>query len=219
MVITIDGAAGVGKTTTAKKLARKLGFGYLDTGAMYRAVTYFFIQHQVDIESKNMVISSLDTLNLDVRFPIDRPTKIVLDGEDISENIRKKVVTNRVSQVSAIKDVRKKMVKMQKEIVSNGNFVVEGRDIGTVVFPKADFKFYFTASHTARAERRRLDLKKLGIEHSTEEIIEDLKRRDDIDSGRIHSPLTRADDAITVDTTNLTFDEQVAERRELNNSK
>ena len=151
MVITIDGAAGVGKTTTAKKLARMLGFRYLDTGAMYRAITYFFIQHQVDIESKNMVISSLDTLNLDVSFPIDRPTKIVLDGEDISEDIRKKVVTNRVSQVSAIEDVRKKMVKIQKEIVSNGNFVVEGRDIGTVVFPNAEHKFFLVADYDTRA--------------------------------------------------------------------
>jgi cytidylate kinase len=209
MVITIDGAAGVGKTTTAKKLARKLGFGYLDTGAMYRAVTYFFIQHRVDIESKNMVISSLDTLNLDVRFPIDRPTKIVLDGEDISEDIRKKVVTNRVSQVSAIKDVRKKMVKIQKEIVSNGNFVVEGRDIGTVVFPNAEHKFFLVANYDVRAERRLKDFDNVNEKLDLSDIKNDLIRRDEHDKNRKLSPLKKAGDAIVIDTSNCSVDEQV----------
>ncbi|HIC83289.1 MAG TPA: (d)CMP kinase [Candidatus Marinimicrobia bacterium] len=209
MVITIDGAAGVGKTTTAKKLARKLGFGYLDTGAMYRAVTYFFIQHQVDIESKNMVISSLDTLNLDVRFPIDRPTKIVLDGEDISEDIRKKVVTNRVSQVSAIKDVRKKMVKMQKEIVSNGNFVVEGRDIGTVVFPNAEHKFFLVANYDIRAKRRLKDFHNVNEKLDLSDIKNDLIRRDERDKNRKLSPLKKAEDAVVIDTSNCSIDEQV----------
>jgi len=209
MVITIDGAAGVGKTTTAKKLARKLGFGYLDTGAMYRAVTYFFIQHQVDIESKNMVISSLDTLNLDVRFPIDRPTKIVLDGEDISEDIRKKVVTNRVSQVSAIEDVRKKMVKMQKEIVSNGNFVVEGRDIGTVVFPNAEHKFFLVANYDIRAKRRLKDFHNVNEKLDLSDIKNDLIRRDERDKNRKLSPLKKAEDAVVIDTSNCSIDEQV----------
>jgi cytidylate kinase len=209
MVITIDGAAGVGKTTTAKKLARKLGFGYLDTGAMYRAITYFFIQHQVDIESKNMVISSLDTLNLDVRFPIDRPTKIVLDGEDISEDIRKKVVTNRVSQVSAIKDVRKKMVKMQKEIVSNGNFVVEGRDIGTIVFPNAEHKFFLVANYDIRAKRRLKDFHNVNEKLDLSDIKNDLIRRDERDKNRKLSPLKKAEDAVVIDTSNCSIDEQV----------
>lgn len=209
MVITIDGAAGVGKTTTAKKLARKLGFGYLDTGAMYRAVTYFFIQHRVDIESKNMVISSLDTLNLDVRFPIDRPTKIVLDGEDISEDIRKKVVTNRVSQVSAIEDVRKKMVKIQKDIVKNGNFVVEGRDIGTVVFPNAEHKFFLVANYDVRAERRLKDFDNVNEKLDLSDIKNDLIRRDEHDKNRKLSPLKKAGDAIVIDTSNCSIDEQV----------
>ncbi len=209
MVITIDGAAGVGKTTTAKKLARKLGFRYLDTGAMYRAITYFFIQHQVDIESKNMVISSLDTLNLDVSFPIDRPTKIVLDGEDISEDIRKKVVTNRVSQVSAIEDVRKKMVKIQKEIVSDGNFVVEGRDIGTVVFPNAEHKFFLVADYDTRAKRRLKDFHSVNEELDLSDIKNDLIRRDERDKNRKLSPLKKAEDAVVIDTSNCSIDEQV----------
>ena len=209
MVITIDGAAGVGKTTTAKELARKLGFRYLDTGAMYRAITYFFIQHQVDIESKNMVISSLDTLSLDVSFPIDRPTKIMLDGEDISEDIRKKVVTNRVSQVSAIEDVRKKMVKIQKEIVSNGNFVVEGRDIGTVVFPNAEHKFFLVANYDVRAERRLKDFDNVNEKLDLSDIKNDLIRRDEHDKNRKLSPLKKAGDAIVIDTSNCSVDEQV----------
>jgi len=209
MVITIDGAAGVGKTTTAKELARKLGFRYLDTGAMYRAITYFFIQHQVDIESKNMVISSLDTLNLDVSFPIDRPTKIVLDGEDISEDIRKKVVTNRVSQVSAIEDVRKKMVKIQKEIVSDGNFVVEGRDIGTVVFPNAEHKFFLVADYDTRAKRRLKDFHSVNEELDLSDIKNDLIRRDERDKNRKLSPLKKAEGAVVIDTSNCSIDEQV----------
>jgi len=209
MVITIDGAAGVGKTTTAKELARKLGFKYLDTGAMYRAITYFFIQHQVDIESKNMVISSLDTLNLDVSFPIDRPTKIVLDGEDISEDIRKKVVTNRVSQVSAIEDVRKKMVKIQKEIVSDGNFVVEGRDIGTVVFPNAEHKFFLVADYDTRAKRRLKDFHSVNEELDLSDIKNDLIRRDERDKNRKLSPLKKAEGAVVIDTSNCSIDEQV----------
>ena len=209
MVITIDGAAGVGKTTTAKELARKLGFKYLDTGAMYRAITYFFIQHQVDIESKNMVISSLDTLNLDVSFPIDRPTKIVLVGEDISEDIRKKVVTNRVSQVSAIEDVRKKMVKIQKEIVSDGNFVVEGRDIGTVVFPNAEHKFFLVADYDTRAKRRLKDFHSVNEELDLSDIKNDLIRRDERDKNRKLSPLKKAEGAVVIDTSNCSIDEQV----------
>ena len=209
MVITIDGAAGVGKTTTAKKLARMLGFRYLDTGAMYRAITYCFIQHQVDIESKNMVISSLDTLNLDVSFPIDRPTKIVLDGEDISEDIRKKVVTNRVSQVSAIEDVRKKMVKIQKEIVSDGNFVVEGRDIGTVVFPNAEHKFFLVADYDTRAKRRLKDFHSVNEELDLSDIKNDLIRRDERDKNRKLSPLKKAEGAVVIDTSNCSIDEQV----------
>ena len=209
MVITIDGAAGVGKTTTAKKLARMLGFRYLDTGAMYRAITYFFIQHQVDIESKNMVINSLDTLSLDVSFPVDRPTKIMLDGEDISEDIRKKVVTNRVSQVSAIEDVRKKMVKIQKEIVSNGNFVVEGRDIGTVVFPNAEHKFFLVADYDIRAERRLKDFDNVNEKFDLSDIKNDLIRRDEHDKNRKFSPLKKAGDAIVINTSNCSVDEQV----------
>ena len=209
MIIAIDGPAASGKSTTAKKVAEMLNFIYVDTGAMYRAVTLAVLNAGMDPNVENDVKGILPNLAISVEVS-KGAFKTLLDGNDVSEEIRRTGVTNHVSAVSAMPSVREEMVTMQRRIAVGKDAVVEGRDIGTVVFPNADFKFYFTASHTARAERRRLDLKKLGIEHSTEEIIEDLKRRDDMDSGRIHSPLTRADDAITVDTTNLTFDEQVA---------
>ena len=208
MIIAIDGPAASGKSTTAKKVAEMLNFIYVDTGSMYRAVTLAVLNAGMDPNVESDVKGILPNLAISVEVS-KGAFKTLLDGNDVSEEIRRTGVTNHVSAVSAMPSVREEMVTMQRRIAVGKDAVVEGRDIGTVVFPNADFKFYFTASHTARAERRRLDLKKLGIEHSTEEIIEDLKRRDDIDSGRIHSPLTRADDAITVDTTNLTFDEQV----------
>jgi len=209
VIIAIDGPAASGKSTTAKKVAEMLNFIYVDTGSMYRAVTLAVLNAGMDPNVESDVKGILPNLAISVEVS-KGAFKTLLDGNDVSEEIRRTGVTNHVSAVSAMPSVREEMVTMQRRIAVGKDAVVEGRDIGTVVFPNADFKFYFTASHTARAERRRLDLKKLGIEHSTEEIIEDLKRRDDIDSGRIHSPLTRADDAITVDTTNLTFDEQVA---------
>ena len=211
MVITIDGPAGVGKTTTAKKLAKKLEFRYLDTGAMYRAITYFFIKNNVDVNSEEMGANFLDLLKLEVDFSIDNQTKIVLNGEDISDDIRRKEVTNEVSKVSALKKVREKTVKLQKEIVNNKDFVVEGRDIGTVVFPNAEHKFFLTADYDVRAERRSKDFNKVNENHQINDIKKDLIERDTRDSNRDLSPLKKAEDAIVIDTSNCTIDEQVDE--------
>ena len=211
MVITIDGPAGVGKTTTAKKLAKKLEFRYLDTGAMYRAITYFCIKNNVDVNSEEMVANFLDLLKLEVDFSIDNQTKIVLNGEDISDDIRRKEVTNEVSKVSALKKVREKTVKLQKEIVNNKDFVVEGRDIGTVVFPNAEHKFFLTADYDVRAERRSKDFNKVNENHQINDIKKDLIERDTRDSNRDLSPLKKAEDAIVIDTSNCTIDEQVDE--------
>ena len=209
MVITIDGPAGAGKTTTAKKLASKLGYQYLDTGAMYRAVTYFFGQHSTDITSEDQVKKMLDILNLELDFTSNDSITVLLDGKDISLLIRSKAVTDAVSKVSALQSVREKMVKMQKDTAKNGNFVIEGRDIGTVVFPDAKHKFFLIADYDTRAKRRFKDFKIVNEELNVNKIKQDLTDRDQYDSSRKLSPLKQAKDAIVIDTSNCTIDDQV----------
>ena len=209
MVITIDGPAGVGKTTTAKRLASKLGYQYLDTGAMYRAVTYFFRKNSVDISSEVQVIKMLDILNLELDFTSANEIRVLLDDVDISTMIRSKEITSAVSEVSAIKAVRKKMVKIQKDTAKNGNFIVEGRDIGTVVFPDAKYKFFLTADYDVRAQRRLEDFKRVNEELNVNKIKQDLTDRDQYDSSRKLSPLKQAEGAIVIDTSACTIDDQV----------
>jgi cytidylate kinase len=209
MVITIDGPAGVGKTTTAKKLASKLGYQYLDTGAMYRAVTYFFGQHSTDITSEDQVKKMLDILNLELDFTSNDSITVLLDGKDISLLIRSKAVTDAVSKVSALQSVREKMVKIQKDTAKNGNFVIEGRDIGTVVFPDVKHKFFLIADYDTRAKRRFKDFKRVNEELNVNKIKQDLIDRDQYDSSRKLSPLKQAKDAIVIDTSNCTIDDQV----------
>ena len=209
MVITIDGAAGVGKSTTAKKLASKLGYQYLDTGAMYRAVTYFFGKHSTDITSENQVKKMLDILNLELDFTPNDSTTVLLDGKDIRLLIRSKTVTDAVSKVSALQSVREKMVKIQKDTAKNGNFVIEGRDIGTVVFPDVKYKFFLIADYDTRAKRRFKDFKRVNEELNVNKIKQDLIDRDQYDSSRKLSPLKQAKDAIVIDTSNCTIDDQV----------
>jgi cytidylate kinase len=209
MVITIDGPAGVGKTTTAKRLASKLGYQYLDTGAMYRAVTYFLRKNSIDISSEAHVKKMLDILNLELDFTSEDEIKVLLDNVDISTLIRSKEITSAVSEVSAIKAVREKMVKIQKDTVKNGNFIVEGRDIGTVVFPDAKYKFFLTADYDVRAQRRLEDFKRVNEELNVNKIKQDLTDRDQYDSSRKLSPLKQAKDAIVIDTSTCTIDDQV----------
>jgi cytidylate kinase len=209
MVITIDGPAGVGKTTTAKRLASKLGYQYLDTGAMYRAVTYFLRKNSIDISSEVHVKKMLDILNLELDFTSEDEIKVLLDNVDISTLIRSKEITSAVSEVSAIKAVREKMVKIQKDTVKNGNFIVEGRDIGTVVFPDAKYKFFLTADYDVRAQRRLEDFKRVNEELNVNKIKQDLTDRDQYDSSRKLSPLKQAKDAIVIDTSTCTIDDQV----------
>ena len=209
MIITIDGPAGVGKTTTAKRLASKLGYQYLDTGAMYRAVTYFFRQNSVDISSESQVKKMLDILNLEIDFTSSNSITVLLDDKDVSLLIRSEEITNAVSKVSALQTVRERMVKIQKNTAKNGNFIVEGRDIGTIVFPDAKYKFFLVADYDTRAKRRLKDFKRVNEELNVNKIKQDLTDRDQYDSSRKLSPLKQANDAIVIDTSNCTIDDQV----------
>ena len=208
MIIAIDGPAATGKSTSAKLLSQKLGFTYLDTGAMYRCVTLLILKNNVEIKSH----SHLDSLLMQFQLDIKKNKKdylFFLDGEDVSTDIRSTEVTNNVSAVSALPIVRKKLVLIQRKIAENQDSVVEGRDIGTVVFPNADIKFFIVADTIIRAKRRQLDLIKIGEEKTIDSLVKEISDRDNYDSRRKISPLSKAIDAIEVNTTNTTIDEQV----------
>ena len=208
MIIAIDGPAATGKSTTAKALAQRLAFTYLDTGAMYRAVTLLTLRKKIKISENSDLISLLEQFDLKIEQH-ENKILVILNGEDVSDEIRRLDVTENVSEVSALSIVRKTLVKIQRKIANDQNCVVEGRDIGTVVFPNAEVKFYVVADYDVRAKRRLLDFKRLGEEKSIDNLIKEIKNRDKYDSERKDSPLLKANDAIEVDTTNMTIEEQV----------
>jgi len=207
-VIAIDGPAGSGKSTTAKLLAARLGFIYLDTGAMYRAVTLFALENGVDPEDARALETIASRLNIEFKADADT-NRVFLNGRDVSEGIRTPEVTGAVSPVSAHAGVREAMVARQREIARKGGVVAEGRDTTSVVFPDADIKVYLDASLKERARRRLIDFSRQGISSTLEEQMALLSSRDDYDSGRSNSPLTRTGDSVLVDTTNLNIEEQV----------
>jgi cytidylate kinase len=206
-IIAIDGPAASGKSTTAKLVAKKLGFLYLDTGAMYRAITLKALKNSVDVNDEtNLVKLTQDSL---IEFQNQNGVnKILLDGEDVSERIREPEVNRNVSFVSMHQKVRRLLVQMQKKMGEENDLVAEGRDTTTVVFPDA-FKVYLDANINERAKRRLLELEEKGIQTTLEEQIQEITRRDGLDSGREASPLMRHKDAVVVDTTNLTIVQQV----------
>ena len=208
MIIAIDGPAATGKSTSAKLVSQKLGFTYLDTGAMYRCVTLLVLRNNVEINNQDHLASLLKNFQLDIKKN-GKDHLFLLDGEDVSKDIRSSDVTDNVSAVSALPIVRKKMVSIQRSIADNQDSVIEGRDIGTVVFPNADVKFFIVADTLVRAKRRQLDLKRLGEKKTIDSLIKEIRDRDNYDSQRKISPLTKAIDAIEVNTTNTTIDEQV----------
>ena len=204
-IITLDGPSGAGKSTIAKLLAKKLSFKYLDTGAMYRAVTLYMIKHHVDINNNSEVISVLN--NLSINF--DNAGRIYLDDEDVTEAIRSMEVVNLVSKVSSISIVRQNMVSLQRKIAEGGNYVVDGRDIGSVVFPDSKYKFYMDASLDERAKRRYNEELSKGKNITYEEVRESIRKRDEFDSNREDSPLVVPKNANIIDTTSMTIDEVV----------
>jgi len=209
MIVAIDGPAATGKSTSAKKVSRELGFTHLDTGAMYRCVTLSVLRNQITLDNENALSQLLN--ELDIRLEkLDDELVVYLNGEDVSDEIRKAEVTSYVSTVSAHSQVRNALVRIQRNIAKNQDYVVEGRDIGTIVFPDAEFKFFLVADDFVRARRRQLDLIAIGEEKSIALLVKEIRQRDFLDSERSNSPLRKADDAIEIDTSKMTFDEQVA---------
>ncbi len=209
IIIAIDGHSACGKSSTAKVVARKLGYMYIDSGAMYRATTYYFLKKGIDIKSPEQVNQGLD--NIDIQFKIDSSgnSQVLLNGTFAEEFIRTMEVNQKVSEVSAISSVRRAMVSQQRQIGTEKGVVMDGRDIGSVVFPKAELKIFMTASLEVRAKRRQMELQEKGIFEELSDISSNLKSRDEADSTRADSPLVQAEDAIEVDTTHLTFKDQV----------
>jgi cytidylate kinase len=207
-VIAIDGPAGSGKSTTAKILAARLGYQYLDTGAMYRALTWFAIQNGVAPSDgpKLAVLARSVAINFETHEDVNR---VFINGQEVTSVIRSPMVTQLVSEVSAHQGVRQAMVEKQRELGAEGEIVAEGRDTTTVVFPAADVKVYLDCDVATRAQRRLIDMARMGISTTLQEQTAEITRRDKYDSERQHSPLTRARDAYLVETTNTTIEEQV----------
>jgi len=204
--IAIDGPAGSGKSSTAKRVARKLGYLFIDTGAMYRAVTLLAIRTG-NLENKQELLRLLSGSKI-VLKPGKDGNIVFLNDEDITNAIRTEEINLNVSAISSIPEVRTELVRMQQEMGKAGGVVMEGRDIGSVVFPEADLKFFFTANVDERARRRLADLKESGSDISFEEVRKSIIRRDGLDSGREISPLNKTDDSIEIDTTSLTLEQQ-----------
>lgn len=207
-VIAIDGFSSCGKSTVAKALAKNLNFVFIDSGAMYRAVTLYFLENNIDINNEQAIKEALNEIQIDFIPSADR-TLIELNGRDVSDAIRSMQVSEQVSEVSAIRTVRQAMVKQQQELGKKRNIVMDGRDIGTTVFPDADLKIFMTANPQVRAERRFAELTAKGEVLSMEEVKENLAHRDHLDSTREESPLRQADDAIVLDNSEINQDEQL----------
>lgn len=210
MIVAIDGPAASGKSTAAIGVAKALDITHLDTGSMYRAVTYGLISNQISFKDTKSIKDFLGSLKL--RFSDSKKgTSLILNDNNVTDLIRSNTISENVSEVSALKIVRDFMVKIQRQMASDKDCILEGRDIGTIVFPNADFKFFMTADEKSRAERRLIELVRSGDRNASElnDVLDDLKVRDLKDSTRNHSPLIKAKDALVIDTTYLTINEVI----------
>ena len=208
IVIAIDGYSSCGKSTLAKALAQKLHFIYVDSGAMYRAVTLYFLRNHIDLHDHQQIVEALKDIHLNFHSR-DYQTHITLNDEEVSDEIRQMPVSDNVSAISALREVRHEMVKQQQRMGRSKNIVMDGRDIGTTVFPDAQLKIFMTADPKVRAERRYKELHAKDPDITLEEVFENLAHRDYQDTTREESPLVRADDAIILDNTNLTPEQQL----------
>ena len=211
IVIAIDGYSACGKSTTAKRVASILGYRYIDTGAMYRAVTLYFLEHHVALTNPKEVSRALQQVHVAFKVNSRNISETYLNGLNVEPDIRKMRISENVSQVSTLKDVRQALVEQQRRMAKEKGVVMDGRDIGTVVFPAAELKLFMTADILVRAFRRQRELLDRGQLVDLDDVIDNLLHRDKIDTGRTESPLRQADDAIVIDTTHITIDEQVDE--------
>ncbi len=207
-ILTIDGPAGSGKSTTARKVANKMNWLLLDTGAMYRAMALKILKNNIALDDTPSIEKIADATEINIKQS-KKGMKIFLDKKDVSNKIRTPEIDRAVGPVCEVPHVREVLVTLQRKIGGKGNIVAEGRDMGTVVFPYADLKIYLIASLKNRAERRLKDMKRMGLNITKEELIKDIIERDQRDSNRIHSPLKKAEDSIELDTTNLNIEQQV----------
>ena len=208
MQVAIDGPASSGKSTISKLIAKKNHFVYLDTGAMYRVVTLAVLKNQISLDDHRAIEQLVQTIEIGFSMQ-DGKQSVFMNGEDVTDEIRSVEVTRNVSAVSALKEVRTRLVHLQREIAENHSIIMDGRDIGTVVLPQAEIKIFLVASVEERAKRRFIENQEKGIEMSYEELVEDIRRRDHIDSTRKESPLRKAEDAIEIDTTTMTIEDVV----------
>jgi len=208
ITIAIDGPAASGKSTTAREVARRLDYTYIDSGAMYRAVTLKALQEGVSVQNFKKVGEIAEKIHITFEKH-DEKTIIYMDGIDISEEIRKPLIDQNISPVAANRAVRKILVEKQQELAKEGGVVMDGRDIGTVVFPNAELKIFMLASMDERAVRRQKEMEQKGIAIDLNKVIDDIQFRDNQDATRNHGPLKKAPDAVVIDTTNLSIEEQV----------
>jgi len=219
-VIAIDGYSACGKSTTAKVVARNLGYKFINTGAMYRAVTLFFYQNHMDITNPNQVIKAMDNIQLGFLFNTKSgKNEITLNGLIVENEIRQMHISESVSEVSALSEVRKDVITQQRKLGKKKEVVMEGRDIGTVVFPDAELKIFMTADLEVRATRRQKELLEKGQMVELDKVMQNIQKRDHLDTTREESPLVKADDAHELDTTHMTLEEQIEEVIRLSSCK
>ena len=204
IIVAIDGPAGSGKSTIAKIIAKKFNFTYIDTGAMYRMITLYLLENNIDFDDLKEIEKVLNTVNLDMQGD-----KFYLNNVDVTTKIREKRINENVSKVASIKIVRSNLVDLQRKVSNNKNVILDGRDVGTVIFPNAQVKIFLIASPEERARRRYNEFLEKKTEITYDEVLKSLKERDYIDSTRKESPLKKADDAIELDTTNLSIEDVI----------
>lgn len=214
MNIAIDGPAGAGKSTIARRLARELGFIYVDTGAMYRAMGLYFLENGIDASDEEKIASACEDVNVSIQYK-DGEQQVLLNGRNVNGFIRQEAVSDMSSKISVYPKVREKLVALQRALAASSDVIMDGRDIGTCVLPEAEVKIYLTASSLTRAKRRFRELEERGIPCDLEEIRQDIEQRDYRDMHRDVSPLKQAEDAVLVDSSGLTIDEVVEAIRKI----